>query len=133
MKSPLKKIRVVKPTLLKCFRCKKLKPCSAFAKANYKKRGFQYKCRKCDGAIKGQWVLKNRIRYNKKHLELYYKNPEKQSARSKVNYEISMGRLFRKPCEVCGEKRVHAHHSDYRKPLLINWLCITHHRQIHHG
>jgi ribosomal protein S27AE len=42
-----------------------------------------------------------------------------------------MGRLIRQPCEVCGEKKVEAHHDDYDKPLDVRWLCPAHHAETH--
>jgi hypothetical protein len=42
-----------------------------------------------------------------------------------------MGRLIRQPCEVCGEKKVEAHHDDYDKPLDVRWLCKAHHTDVH--
>jgi len=54
-------------------------------------------------------------------------NPEKSSAHRKVYVELRAGRLQKQPCEVCGEKGVHAHHDDYSKPLKIRWLCPVHH------
>jgi len=44
---------------------------------------------------------------------------------------IRDGRIERKPCEVCGSTKVHAHHDDYHKPLEVRWLCVTHHAEHH--
>jgi hypothetical protein len=41
------------------------------------------------------------------------------------------GVLYRMPCEICGEIKVHAHHDDSSDPLAVKWLCPTHHRQLH--
>ena len=37
-------------------------------------------------------------------------------------------------CERCGttDKKLHAHHDDYTKPLQVRWLCISCHR-FHHA
>lgn len=51
----------------------------------------------------------------------------KLSARDKVRVAIRNGSLVRKPCEVCGEPRTHAHHEDYSRPLDVRWLCPVHH------
>jgi len=52
-------------------------------------------------------------------------------ARSIANHAIREGKLKRKPCEACGNKKSQAHHSDYSKPLKINWLCKKCHWQEH--
>lgn len=48
-----------------------------------------------------------------------------------VKRALETGILAPEPCEVCGEKRVLAHHDDYRFPLKVRWLCHKHH-QAHH-
>ena len=42
-----------------------------------------------------------------------------------------MGRIFKKPCKVCGDLNVEAHHEDYSKPLDVVWLCHKHHGVVH--
>jgi peptidoglycan L-alanyl-D-glutamate endopeptidase CwlK len=44
---------------------------------------------------------------------------------------IKRGLLIPYPCEVCGKKKVEAHHDDYNKPYDIRWLCFKHHREYH--
>ena len=39
--------------------------------------------------------------------------------------------MKRLPCEVCGERKTHAHHDDYSKPLEVKWLCKKHHDEHH--
>lgn len=56
---------------------------------------------------------------------------EHHRARWQVSRAIKAGRLTRKPCEVCGVQKVHAHHDDYSKPLDVRRLCNEHHRQHH--
>lgn len=53
---------------------------------------------------------------------------EKVLARARVNTRIRRGQMFKQPCEVCGEIKVQAHHTDYGKPLEVRWLCKVHHR-----
>jgi transposase-like protein len=51
------------------------------------------------------------------------RNPEKVRAHWIVSNAIRYGKLVRQPCEECGNKKSHAHHNDYSKPLEIQWLC----------
>jgi len=57
--------------------------------------------------------------------------PEKAKAREVYKYARRTGRLVPKPCEVCGKKKVDGHHEDYRRPLVVKWLCRTHHGIAH--
>lgn len=50
---------------------------------------------------------------------------------SKVRYAIKTGKIVKQPCEICGEIKVEAHHSDYNKPLKVMWLCKEHHLSQH--
>ncbi len=59
-------------------------------------------------------------------------NPLKYKARTAVSNALRDKRLFRQPCEVCGNERVQAHHDDYSKPLEVKWLCFEHHREDEH-
>lgn len=66
-------------------------------------------------------------------LQAYWKaNPGKREARHAIAYALQTGRIQRKPCEHCGsQKRVHAHHHDYSKPLEVTWLCSICHGKEH--
>ncbi|MBX4188447.1 MAG: hypothetical protein KW793_04960 [Candidatus Doudnabacteria bacterium] len=64
-------------------------------------------------------------------LKWFANNPEKKKAHYKVWYAVKVGKLLRKPCEVCGLKKVHAHHEDYSRPLDVRWLCPSHHQLEH--
>lgn len=55
-----------------------------------------------------------------------------ERAHNAVRYAIGKGALTRGPCEVCGATRkIEGHHSDYSKPLEVQWLCKKHHKQLH--
>ena len=58
-------------------------------------------------------------------------NPEKHTAHVQVMTAIRSGKLIKKPCEKCGNKKVHAHHDDYSKPLQVIWLCPKCHILVH--
>lgn len=55
----------------------------------------------------------------------------KQHARGLLNKAILAGKIFRKPCQECGETKVDGHHPDYTKPLDVIWLCRPHHAELH--
>ena len=57
--------------------------------------------------------------------------PEKERARVHVHNAVARGKLTKQPCEVCGEAKVHAQHTDYSKPLEVKWLCVRHHMEVH--
>lgn len=58
--------------------------------------------------------------------------PEKNSARLKLRYAVKVGKIDKLPCEVCQTTQdVHGHHTDYNKPLEVNWLCRKHHVEEH--
>lgn len=57
-------------------------------------------------------------------------NPDVRRAHTAVERAVKSGDLEPWPCEVCGEKG-HAHHPHYGSPLLVVWLCPTHHKQAH--
>ena len=55
----------------------------------------------------------------------------KSLAHSKVASAIKQNKLFRQPCEKCGDENSEAHHDDYSKPLDVRWLCNKHHNDHH--
>ena len=57
--------------------------------------------------------------------------PERVRARELAAYALKVGRLARKPCEVCNSADVQMHHDDYSQPLTVRWLCSAHHRLLH--
>jgi hypothetical protein len=54
--------------------------------------------------------------------------PQKTRARDAVSKALKRGKLVRQPCEVCGISETEAHHTDYTKPLDVQWFCRPHHR-----
>ena len=83
--------------------------------------------------------IKARVEYQKNNPDKFraYKkkwelnNPEKRNATITVNNHKRDGKLISKPCLICGDKNVQAHHEDYNKPLEIIWLCDKHHKELH--
>ena len=61
----------------------------------------------------------------------YYANKEKSLARCKLHRAVKSGKIHRLPCEICGDSKVHGHHTDYSRPLDVVWLCPIHHYEEH--
>lgn len=59
------------------------------------------------------------------------KHPQRYWAHRATASAIRAGLLEKKPCEQCGEAKVDAHHSDYNRPLLVQWLCRKCHAGLH--
>jgi hypothetical protein len=121
----------------KCKDCNKVKRTSDFY-------GNQGECKECTKDRVRLNYFKNRSHYItyernrgsdpvRKSLKIIYQRemrrrfPGKFRARNKVNNEVRAGRIIKKPCESCGNPKSQAHHTDYRKPLSIIWLCRKHH------
>ena len=105
-----------------CRRCMTIKPSSEFHQAMGRKDGLQSQCKMC----------LNRRAYNEA-MKLYNKKrrtSKQVKAREAVHCAIKSGRLKKQPCIVCGAK-AEAHHSDYSKPLDVDWLCRKHHALWH--
>ncbi len=86
---------------------------------NFKKKNY---CKKCSAKYNREWR-----KLNPRSLEDKFKD----NVRTKTRYRIARGILIKKPCELCGELKVEAHHEDYNKPFDIRWLCIRHHHELH--
>jgi len=108
------------------------------------KDGLLSKCKQCckeDSLINRQKNIEkirayDRKRGNRQSREyrdnLKEKYPNQYKAQTMVSNAIRDKRLFKEPCERCGEnERIHAHHDDYLKPLNVRWLCAIHHHQWH--
>ena len=55
----------------------------------------------------------------------------KEKARGDLARAVKLGKIIKKPCEVCGYEKAEAHHDDYSKPLDVVWLCRSHHVERH--
>lgn len=128
-----------------CFKCKRRKPINAFYVHKETVDGHLGKCKGCTKKDmktrysdpeareriaeyeKARWQRPERRRrkleYDRTHKLNY---PGKARARTKVSNAVRDGKLIKKPC-YCGKIKVEAHHTDYRKPLSVIWLCHRHH------
>jgi hypothetical protein len=51
----------------------------------------------------------------------------KNRARQALRDAIRRGKIIPQPCEKCGYPLTDGHHTDYAKPLDVQWLCRTCH------
>ena len=129
-----------------CFKCRESKPLDQFYKHKQMGDGHLNKCITCAKSDVKNHRQNNiekireydRLRGNRQtpeYLRNYrLNNPEKYKATSIVNNAMRDKKLFKEPCEICGDtKNIHAHHDDYSKPLNVRWLCAAHHSQWHHS
>ena len=79
-------------------------------------------CRLCRNDYMREWRANGKERPRSKRLCRVY---------GQVNMARRRGTLVPQPCEVCGAKKVHAHHDDYSHPKDVRWLCPQHHREHH--
>jgi ribosomal protein S27AE len=123
-----------------CTKCGETKPITEFYR---KGNGHKTECAPCSRARIAQYLSSNpaaAARNRERSLEWARANsgarwrdrhPEAVRAQSLTRYHIKAGNLIPKPCEICGDATVDAHHDDYSKPLNVRWLCRSHHRAHH--
>ena len=108
-----------------CPSCKQYNFYRSFSKDRYTKNGYRSWCKKCINIYhqteKGKTV---RRLATERYIAVY---PERKNARNIATRAINKRVLIRQPCEMCGERKSHAHHDDYSKPLEVRWLCERHH------
>lgn len=73
-------------------------------------------------------VSKDSYRYKMRQLK---KHPNRVKAREEVQKALRSGKLTKKPCELCGDPKVQAHHVNYARPLKVVWLCRSCHDKTH--
>ncbi len=129
-----------------CPTCGEWKPLSEFYRSSRTPDGLKSQCKKChsessrrtrnkDNArrINREYMRRARARNPEKYRarERAYARPhdEKYKARVILNSAVRSGIIIRPDqCSRCGKAgRITAHHSDYSKPLDVEWLCYECH------
>ena len=75
-------------------------------------------------------VIKEQIRVKNPPKLTFSQKKVKDAVRTITQQRIASGEIVRKPCRVCGNSVVDAHHFDYRTPRVI-FLCRKHHCDWH--
>ena len=115
-----------------CYKCKQTKYVGDFAICRRSKDGLQEKCKTCSAKTVRLWYRKNKNRAYEATKRSQARHPEKYRAGCVVRMAVMRGTITKKPCEVCGDNNVHAHHEDYSKPREVVWLCRKHHVERHY-
>jgi hypothetical protein len=132
-----------------CFKCSVSKPLTEFYRHPKMADGHLNKCKECQKTDVKRAYADNREarsvyeanrnqRAARKASKLVYQQrrrerfPEKEAARKAVGRAVKNGTLVKRPCELCQNPKVQAHHKDYSKPLDVQWLCFKCHREVGH-
>lgn len=132
-----------------CITCKKTLPLSDFYAHPQMADGHLSKCKECHKTYvqnryrevggRPEYERERNQRPERKAARRVYqqacrkRSPGKNAAYKAVQRAVAGGRLQRQPCGICGDPKSQAHHTDYAKPLDVEWLCFRHHREIGHG
>ena len=135
-----------------CPTCGEWKPRRDYFSSARSWNGIGGQCRKCHGAgnVRTRDPEKSRkttresmARQRARDIEKFRerdrlaarKRPwtSQREARYRLNLAIRRGEVVRPTrCSRCGEQRkIHAHHPDYSRPLYVEWLCTLCHGEEH--
>lgn len=132
-----------------CFKCGKNKPKSDFYKHQGMADGHLNKCKECartdvrdnrkarfekySSYEKSRYAenADRRKKLGERAADWREKNPDAYKAHYAVSNAVRDGRIIKKPCLFCDDRNVHAHHSDYSKPLDVVWVCARCHHRLH--
>ena len=111
-----------------CYVCKVKKPIEQFHRDRSRRDGYNNCCKVCHN---NRMVVYCSSDDGRRVISRYEgRNIVKRRAWHAVRRGLETGKLKRMPCIVCGCD-AEAHHSDYSKPLDVDWLCREHHKLWH--
>ena len=138
------RVRGVTKVCRKCLQEKALSELMHRSDCKYSRDSF---CKECSEKYMSMWrktpegikkSKKYRMKYRLSHRieedlsrkRFLLKHPNILKTWWKTRDAIRRGDLIKEPCEVCNKKG-HAHHDDYTKPLQVRWFCNKHHKLYH--
>lgn len=134
------------PTTKYCKNCALDLAVSEFNRNCANKDGLQTYCRSCQIMLNRRWARANPEKRRAQLRKQYEREmesggrdtkkspPEKRAAQKAIEFAIKRGDLVRPDeCQRCftTDRKIHAHHDDYSKPLVVQWVCTTCHGLIH--
>ena len=111
-----------------CIRCGKVKPLDEFYPHKGMRDGRLNVCIPCKRGDSKKRQDENPLTVLESRMRSCERNPSKMNARRAVHEAVRAGvlvkpRVCRCGKECRGERSIHAHHYDYSKPLVVEWLC----------
>ncbi len=131
-----------------CFKCNTVQSLTEFYKHHAMADGFLNKCKGCTKKDAAQH-RNNNLEKVREYDRIRASNPDRRKTATAISKAwrqedkrrmqchnavakaIRSGELVRQNCERCGNENSLAHHEDYDKPLMVNWLCQPCHKQRH--
>lgn len=114
----------------KCRYCNFTEHLAVYSVSPKSKRIF-YICRACmrERSKKYRLTVKGRANVCKALRNSRRRHLDRACARVKLYYQIKIGKIIRpKECQLCKRiTKIFAHHTDYKKPLKVKWLCLDCH------
>lgn len=144
-------------TTKRCLTCKTVKPVSGFYREVKRSDGLKGICRECDKELRRNRIAKERstpegtkrlLEVSRERFARYRANGgwkkfrpnniHKIRARRLLKWYVRSGRIGKpSACSKCGavavSSKIHGHHTDYNKPLDVQWLCEQCHLVEHFG
>lgn len=118
----------------KCKFCKKNFRLENVYKTNSSLKSEQYICRNCNRIKVKRYrhTVNGKAVYREIMKRQYHKHKEKVKARQRVRYAILKGVIIKpENCSICYKKvNLEGHHKNYKKPLIVIWVCRDCHRKI---
>ena len=130
------------PAPRRCSMCGLKKAPSHFHACKRERDGLQSRCIACRSGrhYDGRWQGNSRRPFltpeqRKASLAAAVRrwsraNPGAAAAHNAVHRAVRTGGLVAQPCVICGATG-EAHHENYRQPLVVRWLCASHHGKLH--
>lgn len=132
-----------------CFKCHTTKSLTEFYKHSEMADGHLNKCKECtkkdvsdryySPEAHSKIVAYERSRFKDPHRKALINEYQrrrrsrnrKDITRSRTQRAVKRGTITKLPCEVCGNTKSEAHHTDYNDAFSVRWLCFKHHRELH--